>query len=59
MRTVVLAVAEALCVLLVLYGVALVSVPAAVILGGLAGVAGIEVAAGRPAPARRRGKGAP
>ncbi|MEU1008192.1 hypothetical protein [Streptomyces sp. NPDC005890] len=41
---------ELLFVLAVLYGVALVYVPAALILGGLAGVVAVERALSRPLP---------
>lgn len=44
---------EALCVLLLLAGVALLSVPVALILGGLLGVVAIERATVQQPPARR------
>ncbi|MEU2062896.1 hypothetical protein [Streptomyces sp. NPDC013455] len=45
---------ELLLVLTALYGVALVHVPAALILGGLAGVVAVERALSRPPPTPRK-----
>lgn len=54
MRTVVLHVLELLFALTLLFGVALVYVPAALVLGGLAGVVAIERALAQPPPTDRK-----
>lgn len=53
-RTVLLHLLELVFVLTVLYGVALVYVPAALILGGLAGVVAVERALPGPLPTLRK-----
>ncbi|MFI2911123.1 hypothetical protein ACG2OD_23190 [Streptomyces sp. PDY-4] len=54
MRTTLLNLLEFLFALTVLAGVALVYVPAALILGGLAGVVAVERALSHPPPASRK-----
>lgn len=53
-RTVLLHLLEVVCALTVLYGVALVHVPTALILGGLAGVVAVERALPGPLPSSRK-----
>jgi hypothetical protein len=53
-RTAALHLLELLFALTVLLGVALVYVPASLILGGLAGVVAVERFLGRPPPAHRK-----
>lgn len=56
-RTAVLTAVEAVCLLAVLYGVALVYVPAALILGGALGVVAAEQKLARPPAAHRKEPG--
>ncbi|MFH9012532.1 hypothetical protein ACH4C6_14225 [Streptomyces sp. NPDC017943] len=54
MRTRLLYVLEVVFALAILFGVALIHVPAALILGGLAGVVAVERALSVPSPAPRK-----
>lgn len=56
-RTVLLTVVEVVCVLAVLYGVAAIYVPAALILGGLVGVVAVEQKLAAPSATHRKEPG--
>ena len=57
MKTVALTALEVLCLLVIVYGVALIYLPAGYILAGLMGVVAVEKMLAKPPTVQRRGAG--